>query len=390
MKIKSKQWSVPLTLLVSFVMAILLLIYCYHKWNSFFAAGENTEDLVRRTAWLRRNILRPEPHTAVLPINIAYDKLLVPCYDDYGIPKGTIDITDREKLYRLFAYLQEHPSYKYVLCDISFANDFKSDYDSLLFSAIANTPRVCVSCTEDAVPLLDSISCLAHYTVKTAGTGFLQYKYTQAARSTVPVRMWQDIDGGHYAKHWWGYTRNRDICTDGIILDLPFTIESDYDSNGRKLIYNLGADLLDDGSLDEILYREKIILIGDWTENDMHDTIRIEQPGVVILYNAYLALRNGLNALQWWMIVLLLIFYWSLCFFTMMPLTALNNRFSEWAKRNKIRNYFFHLFSVGTVCTLFCALLYFLQGRYINVLALTFWFPIINTVINKISDSHEN
>ena len=58
--------------------------------------------------------IRPEEQAVpddVLFINISYDKELVPVYDEYGMPMGNIDVTDREKLWKLLCAAERNGSY---------------------------------------------------------------------------------------------------------------------------------------------------------------------------------------------------------------------------------------------------------------------------------------
>jgi CHASE2 domain-containing sensor protein len=48
----------------------------------------------------------------------------------------------------------------------------------------------------------------------------------------------------------------------------------------------------------EALFKDKIILIGSFTEDDIHSTIAGDMPGVMINYNAYYALSQGRHYLN--------------------------------------------------------------------------------------------
>lgn len=397
-KREKHNWSIIAVLGLSLGLAILFLIFSYVQWNRPYALGKDVDVMVRRSAWARRALFKDEVHSEIRAVNIAYDKQLVPYFDDQRLPAGTIDITDRQKLYTLFAFLEKNPSYQYIVCDINFAERVCTPYDSLLFDIIMRMPRICVACGDSVVPVLKDVSCYAGYTMRQAGSGFLQFKYTHKGNPTIPVRMWQDIDGGKYEKHWYGYTRNGCLCTDGVIPDMRFTVEDGYkninDCMGEKLIYNLGADILDDPTLSPDFFKDKIILIGDWTENDMHDTIRLEQPGVLILYNAYLALRDGLNRLSWWLILLLLVVYWALCLYAVFPLNptlaAKNQGFIEWEAKHRVLKFFLNLCSIALILQLVCWLCYFLFDQYVNVLVISILLSLVSSLVNKIVHTHEN
>lgn len=381
----NKYWSNKAFLIVTIALSVIMLLFCYVAWNLPYSIGE-VNSLPRKSAWLKRNIVPVDDNTEVLAINIAYDKQFVSHYDEYGIPDGTIDITDREKLYRLFSFLNENQTYRYVVCDIDFSGNYSTPYDSLLFNLLAQMPRICLSSSGEPIEQLDRISCVVEYQVRHAGDGFMQYKYTTSDRQSIPVRMWQDLDHGQYQKHWYGYTRNGQLCSDGVIPDMRFSIENTYDEKGRKQIYNLGADILPYALTNNgALFADKIVLIGDWTENDMHDTLRAQQPGIAILYNAYICIKDGINTLSWVMLIALLILFWAVSVVALWEknafLSMLTSSMHEKIEKNIILKIGAKFFSITISLKLIFVIIYFVWGRYINILAIGIVLTILSLLL---------
>jgi hypothetical protein len=78
------------------------------------------------------------------------------------------------------------------------------------------------------------------------------------------------------------------------------------------VINNLGkmvADLPSNPFWDA-MFKDKIILIGSWREEDQHDTVVGSQSGLSIIYNAYLALVNGDNHLPFFIYLILFLLFW--------------------------------------------------------------------------------
>ena len=48
-------------------------------------------------------------------VNVAYDKEFVEATDEYGLPVGQTQITDRQKLLQLLQELKRRNDYKYIL-----------------------------------------------------------------------------------------------------------------------------------------------------------------------------------------------------------------------------------------------------------------------------------
>ena len=380
-------WSNNVFWSLTICLAICMLLYCYIAWNSATAWGD-IGAITRNSAWIKRHLQPSHIDTMVLAINIAYDKQLVPHYDEYGIQDGTIDITDREKLYQLFRFLNDNPNYRYIVCDVGFSRDYHTLYDSLLYDLLAKMERICISSIGEPIEMLDLISCSAEYQMKRAGDGFLQYKYTSSDRQSIPVRMWEDIDNGRYCKHWYGYTRNGRLCSDGVIPDMHFAIEDNYDASGRKQLYNLGTDILNHACTEEgKLFKDKIILIGDWTENDMHDTMRAEQPGISILYNAYLILRDGKNSIPWYMLLILLLLFWAVSIIALWRKNAYLSqcqyiqKMQQYINQHKILMVCFRFISIIFVLECVFVVCYFAFDRYINILAIGVILTIISFII---------
>jgi hypothetical protein len=156
---------------------------------------------------------------------------------------------------------------------------------------------------------------------------------------------------------------------------MRFTLESTYDENGRKQIYNLGADILTYACTGEgELFEGKILLIGDWTENDMHDTIRAEQPGIAVLYNAYLLLRDEKNTLPWYLLLILLLLFWGVAATAIWNksdyLSRQMERIQLFLNKHRILKVCLRFVSVMLVLQLICIFTYFVFGRYINILTI--------------------
>jgi hypothetical protein len=98
---------------------------------------------------------------------------------------------------------------------------------------------------------------------------------------------------------------------------------------------NLGADVVDlyrEGYISGKFFDGKVILIGDLTENDMHTTIAANQPGPVVVYNAYLALVNGDHVIPFWVYALILLVLWVDSMFLFRHVFALKIADLKWLK----------------------------------------------------------
>ena len=235
----------------------------------------------------------------VLLVNVTYDKQLVD-YSRDGIPLGQYAITDRKKLLDFLRIAKKAENYKYILLDVIFEKGIVSRYDSALFSLIVSMQRIVIPVHKDA-PLQDRVlyrkAASADYTVTWKDTNFTRFKYCWGDLPSIPLKMYQDLDGKTITKHGFIYTSNHWLCQNGLTLQLPIRITKDVDMEEDKMKFNvlqLGTDLLAIDSISPVSneIKDKIVVIGDFY-NDIHDTYVGPQAGSIICLNAYYALQRG-------------------------------------------------------------------------------------------------
>lgn len=373
-----RPWIIPAA------AGLFLVIACYIYWNSQFTFGSGDEEIER--AALIKNVLRHEAvleDPRVLPVNVSYDQMMVPYADDWGIPAGDIAITDRGKLLRFCDSLAAWNNYRYILIDIDFGNGLSSPYDSALFARIGGMRDIVVASSdpESTPEALASKAAPATYTVLNSGDSFMKYRYLlPGGRESIALRMWKDLTGGTFKKHWWGYSSNGKLCNASVIPPMDYVVESDYSEDGEKLLYQLGTDIIDgiDGSAP--LFNDRIILIGDWKENDMHDTIRHEQPGIAILYNAFLALKSGKHHVPFWILLLLFVLFTIELRILFRPRKATVRVRS---RSFRVIHFMELLFGYSTPLALMCIVLYLCCGMFVNTLIVGGVFSIIDVIIEQ-------
>lgn len=252
-----------------------------------------------------------------LAVNVGYDRELVDINDAMGFPAGKTDITDRCRLNRFLSTLSATGTYRLIVIDVDFNNDLTSPCDSSLFRTIASLPRTIISSTvaTSQSPLLkDAASATSGYVTTFLESGFAKIPFIDSdGNATLPLAVY-----------------NRAFLTDNqpnalrqpvIYLKLPVRAQSPYGKRGNKIYYNLGADLLDVYDNDELaqLAKDKVVLIGDFTCGDMHDTYAGQMAGPVIIINAIEALRQGDDRIKTTSALLLAIGYFMICLAAITP-----------------------------------------------------------------------
>ena len=305
---------------ISAVVSLILLVVCYAYMNMPYTYGYG-DSTINQISFLKDMFRPSKPVDDVIAVNVSYDRDLIPFNDSQGIPAGAIDITDRAKLLEFMTRLKRWDNYKYILCDIRFDDaQLVTPYDSALFACIASMRDIVVATEDpDAAPEpLREKSAVAQYRVRMAGDDFMKYNFMTDGREGIALKMWKELTGGTYEEHWWGYTCDGKICVNSMIPDIRFALYDIYSPEGDKLIYQLGTDITDyPDEYVEDLFDGRIVLIGDWLKDDLHMTVRSSQPGVSIIYNAFLCIINNEHILPVWVYMLLFLTFFIEAMFMM-------------------------------------------------------------------------
>jgi len=246
-------------------------------------------------------------------INVSWDKILVPKYDEEDAytkhPIGKEVVTDREKLFKFLKGLKERGGYKYILMDIWFDRDDTSSHDDQLFDLMSDMDNF-VFFDKDSLsfsgtianryPELNKKAATAKYYNTIRKPSFSRYKYIDGKIPSMPLKVLQDIDSTHKLKKYGPfYTDACRLCNNSVFLLF------DRDEDEREWMdlrtYNLGNDFADkiDSPEDTTIIDEKFnrlkdkyIIIGDF-QNDLHNTYHGRLPGSLILFRALQTLQNG-------------------------------------------------------------------------------------------------
>lgn len=322
---KKKSGFVKAALLSAGLSSVLLL-FTYYYWNRSYTYGYGDGTIANAAMVKDLTVDDDYEGDDVVPVNVAYDKVFVPHIDERdGTEAGVKAITDRRKLLSFLTMLKERDMYEYIVCDVRF-DEFQTEYDEELFRTIASMRDIVVASNEpaDAPEAIRHKTAKAYYKVMRVGDDFMKYEFMYPdGQQGMALRMWEDITGGEFKERWWGYTMNGKVCVRSIVPDFRYSVYDDvadaYERSrtGRNVyvskVYNLGAHVVnpyEEGLTSGKFFDEKIVLIGDLTDQDMHDTIVGAQPGTIIIFNAFLALLEEDNVIPFWIYLLLFVVFW--------------------------------------------------------------------------------
>lgn len=300
---------------------------------------------------------------SVLLIDTHYAQTLVYEYEGKDTI-GKVPVTDRHLLLQLLQHLSKDTTYKYILLDIFFSKDVRQEEDTTLFHLIASMPRICISMPEDE-DIADS--CLipkvgeVGYYITQWENDFVKYPYLQNGKKSLPLKMYEDLTGQTISCHG--------IFDKALVRSSVFLTYDFREYNFKKF------GLEKRGLLNKISKRnyakDKYVLIGDYKE-DIHSTyIDDKMPGVIINFNAYLALSKGHHRINGWLIFLLFA-----AFFLLVHQTLIQSKFT----------WLFMWIGYPLYLTIICFAVYYFFNEVYDILIVTSLFYLLKTVVECIRE----
>lgn len=404
--------------MIVFFLVVFLSFFTYYFLNNPISDNTvnnyATQINIYFDGWIKDDKKTQDELDKVLLINVANDKELVSVSERY-IPKGIIAITDRLKLAQFLYKLNDQ--HQYIICDIIFSKKYESPNDSLLQSAFKKAKRIIVPAPiyEDSIgsPKFDVGFGASSYKASIESNRFMKYTFTEGdSLKSIPLKMYNELYGKDITRRSGLYFSNGKLCMNSVLLNYKIRPLKKYNDELDKLqILELGVDILKGGQNDlqfQELVKDKIILIGDFEDSDQHRTIYGKMPGVLINYNAFLALRNSDHIIPISLIFSLIVFY---LIFSLIMVYGWDKRLIIWLKKclikftepytkfNKIIinypkvnilellfNFSFYIGLLGII-NVFIFLIY---GIQLDLLAMSSTFTIINGVRNAVFEYQEN
>lgn len=323
-----------------------------------------------------------------LLINVSNDLLLIDKSDEFGIPVGNQAITDRNKLGRLFQVLnQQKPGVRYILLDIRF--DQGSQYDSILNAELKLRDDVIISyhlneSNSPVYPVFGEVNRgLSDYVIANIFEGVYKFQlYFQDSLKLTPLKMYEEIQG-ESSDHWGPFVRFKDWTTiNHFILNYRLLQKDIYNQEVGFNPVNLGELLLlPDEDVSKFL-KDKFIVIGDFYENDMHETLFELTSGPLILLNSFLSLEYRDTRITFFFFFILSLFYLFLSYIVIYPEDLIEKyirkRFGKIKWVANLTSFFIYL-AFLILCSI---IIYFLFNIHINVFFLALYLFIIEKLSN--------
>jgi len=374
----------------SLIHALLMLIVTIGWLNWSITYGDEML-LIQMTSGVNRLILSIEEkpnENDFLFVNVAYDRKLIEKREN-GVFSGNQDITDRAKLAQFFRVLNQRPdNHRFILCDIFFRDP--SPDDRLLLTEMRKMKHILIPYHKTAsgrweFPIFDEIeSGVADYTTTDTKGTFLKFALTgEDMRKTIPLRMYETLHSATFRKKGWLYFMDGKLSLNSVIPD--FRIRNSHLNEGGyygEFCMNLWELLsLPDAALHE-LTKDRIIVIGDLKERDMHETVFGEMAGTLIMLNAYLSLVNKENIVSAPFLMALFGVYLGLSFH-MFSGKTLEER--QWRIRiiQRFNRFITKLVNYSLILIAFSVFCYFIFNFHINILVIALYLTVLESVVRK-------
>lgn len=319
----------------------------------------------------------------ILPVNISFDRQLTPVNDEYGIPCGVIDVADRRKLLD-FLYRIKDADYAAIAIDIFFDSGMPAEGDTALFKCINEMKRLTVPVHSDGTisPLIDKkLHSNGDYAVNLISNNFSKYNF--AGADGIPSMAQTIFNDTHNVMDYKpGIFDNTTM-----ILPLPVLLENSYTEEGDKVWYNLGSDILDVSTDEELrnLVKGKKIIIGDYCMNDIHDSYVGYISGPAIVINALTALEEGKAEINIWSILLTFTVYLVIAWFLIMNLTLW--KVIRW-NPSPIMNFILSFIGVGAILFLLQLAHFIIFSEFHDTLLATTFLSLYSIYCQKLNEHY--
>jgi len=378
--------SLKRAIIISVVNVLLLLFLSYILNNQPLFTGED----LNQYAWMellkeKLGLSNKQDYEDALFINVAYDKQLIEYQDDYGMALGNIDITDRGKLLQLLTILERSRQYKYIFLDVIFEKGYKTPVDSALFSMIKNMKNIVIVNHSD-IALSDlslkNKSAINEYASTIVATNFTRFVYLHGQQASMPLYAYRSLTGKDISRYGLFYTCDGKLCQNSLFLRFPTKGLSEYDANNERMYYNLGSDLLESYSVQDLalLTKDKYVFIGDMVE-DVHDTYAGLKPGIIITYQALQALLKNEHIVPIGLIVILSIIYFLISLSLLRSKSVIDRIPIIKHSHSKIINFIVSFLGYVSVLFAVVVVLNLFFDKTISILIPSLFFATLNLII---------
>lgn len=360
----------------------LALIWATYHWLNLPYTYENEGVIISWSSIIKNIVLGLEdkpPKENFLFINTSYEKALLPKLDEYGFELGTEPITNRQSLAEFFRRASLFNHHQFIVCDIFLEN--KSGQDSFLLSTVQATKYVRFPYHrqngEFVKPIIPVPMAFSDYDSDFGN--FLKYSFLQYDTCrTMALEMYQTLDKGKYKKNFWGYWKDGSLALNSFIIEFPIRQFDIFrnDTLGYNSMHLLDFLSQPDSMAAELL-KNKIVVLGDFLESDMHQTIYGTTAGPLIHLDAYLNLKQNRNNLSVWFFLYLFVFHFMFSYVLFFDSKIFSFGWAMKLKHSRWGGFLFDYLKYAFFLLLMSVVSFLLFDVHLNVLVISLYFSLV-------------
>jgi hypothetical protein len=136
--------------------------------------------------------------------------------------------------------------------------------------------------------------------------------------------------------------------------------------------------------------KDKIVILGDFLENDLHQTIYGTTAGPLIHLNAYLNLKQNRNGLSVWFFLYLFSFYLVFSYVLIFNSQVFSFGWTQKLQNSKLGGFLFDYLKYAFFLLFMSVLSYLLFDVHLNVLIISLYFSLIESGIEFVRNKRTN
>ena len=383
----------------SVISALLMGVLCYLMDNTKPFAVLDRADICYFIEKTLPKSSSNNLYDSVFFINTSHDRQLVDLDESSIHLVGNTDITNRETLLK-FLNMLDTVEYKYLIIDLVFDKQHKTDYDRELYEKMLSMRNVVIANIDTtnyasigvsdkhlyhiSDERLNEISGMTRYERFFWNNNFARYRFLQSGGQSISLKVFNQLTGHEISKTpvFPIYTTKGHLCVNSPKIRMHGNFMEGEVDIPRYCRGDLGFDFAYDTMRN--LKKDlggKYIIITD-LDNDKHDTYLGQAPGGYIHYEALKYLQESNHILPYWYILLtLMVLTCSLLFLFWMNYNTSSPIYTFMSK--KAKSGFWKWLLTNGVLYLFYLFVYFKFSTLFNIVIPITYITFIAIVINK-------
>lgn len=384
---------------------VLILILIFHSLflsvSSLYLLNlpyiyEDELRLIQITSAIKKFIISKEKkpkRNRFLFVNVCWEKQLIEKLDNDGFPVGNQAITNRKSLAEFFNRVNQKPdNHKYLICDISFIDP--SENDKELQAEFDKMYNYTVSYHKDEndipqEPIFNLNKSISDYTTFNVDK-FIKFKLVQSdSLITTPLKIYQDIYNEKIEQGFF-YKLNNQYILNSFIVDFRIWSYDLSENSSYKYDYiNIGDfKFLPDSAFHKLL-KDRIVVIGDFELNDIHETIYGDMSGPLILLNTFLAVEKGENKLSVNYLIFIFISFVIINYYVFDINLRFKEHFSKLIAKSPIYTEMLRFFLYLFYFCLISSISFFIFNIHLTILLFSGYMSFLDIMNNYFADRRE-